>query len=249
MNSTSAEHPDPDAETGDDKATAEVVGEALSAAARKAGIDPDSDATTGAMVWAVMGRWRGVMESVLPLLAFIVCYTVTKQLVLSLGISVGIAAVFTLVRLAKKSPPMTALSGLFAAIVAAIIPLLTGRAEDQFIVGFITNAAYGSGIALSAIIGWPLIGLIVGYLKGEGLAWRHNKRRKRAFIGLTLAWAGLFFMRLAVQLPFYFSGDVALLGTVKLIMGLPLFGVLLAATWWVSHSLYRASGTPSAKES
>src|SRR5690606_8632 len=108
------------------------------------------------------------------LLAFIVTYTVTGQLLLSLGLSVGAAAVFTLIRLVMNSPPVAALSGLVAAVVAAGLPLFTGRAEDQFVIGFITNVAYGSAFLISALVRWPLIGLVVGFLTGEGVAWRED---------------------------------------------------------------------------
>ena len=118
----------------------EVLGQAVDSAARRAGIDPNADEPTARVVWRVIGGWRGVAESVLPLLGFVVAYTVTGMLLLSLVISVGAAAVFTIIRLVMKSPPIAALSGLIAAVIAAAgIPLVTGRAEDQFVIGFITQ--------------------------------------------------------------------------------------------------------------
>ncbi|WP_412098019.1 DUF3159 domain-containing protein [Microbacterium esteraromaticum] len=217
---------------------AEMIGTALGSAARRAGIDPDTEQTTGHMVWQVIGGWRGVMESVLPLLIFVVTYTTTQQLLLALGLSVGIAAVFAIVRLAMKSPPVAAFSGLIAAVIAAGLPLFTGRAEDQFVIGFITNIVYGLAFLVSALVRWPIIGIIVGFLVGEGVAWRQDARKRRTFAWLSAAWAGLFLLRLGFQLPFYFEGDVATLGTVKLIMGLPLFAALLATTWLVTRRLY-----------
>jgi hypothetical protein len=47
--------------------------------------------------------------------------------------------------------------------------------------------------------------------------------------------AALFAARLAVQLPLYFAGKVALLGTIKLAMGAPPFVALL----WVSYLIMR----------
>lgn len=227
-----------------DPTAAEMFGTALGSAARRAGIDPDAEQTTGHMVWQVIGGWRGVMESVLPLLVFIISYTTTKHLLLSLGLSVGIAAVFTIVRLVMKSPPVAAFSGLFAAVIAAGLPLFTGRAEDQFVVGFITNIVYGSAFLISALVRWPIIGLVVGFLVGEGVAWRQDARKRRTFTWLSVAWAGLFLLRLGLQLPFYFGGDVASLGTVKLVMGIPLFASLLAVTWLVTRRLYPRVAQP-----
>ena len=118
----------------------------------------------------------------------------------------GLAVVFTVIRLATKSPPGPAISGLIATVAAAALALFTGRAEDNFIPGFITNVLYGSAFLVSALIGWSLIGLAVGFLMGEGTAWRKDKRKRRVFFWLAIAWAGLFAARLAVQVPLYFAG-------------------------------------------
>jgi hypothetical protein len=157
--------------------------------------------------------------------------------------------VFTLVRLAQRSPASAALGGLVAAGVAAGLALLTGNPSDNFVPGLITNAVYGTGILVSALIGWSVIGLAAGFLMGEGTAWRQDKRKRRAFFWLGIAWAGLFAARLAVQLPIYLTSldesqrdsAVALLGTLKLVMGIPLFAPLLAVTWLVTRALYRST--------
>ncbi|GAA3625264.1 hypothetical protein GCM10022200_04520 [Microbacterium awajiense] len=185
-----------------------------------------------------MGGWRGILESVLPSLAFLVLYTVTTDLVLSLAVSVGIAVVFTAIRLITRTPPAAAIGGLVATGAAAALALWTGRAEDNFVWGFVTNGAYGTAFLVSALVGWPLIGLIAGFLMGEGTAWRQDPRKRRVYFWLSLAWAGLFAARLAVQLPLYFAGDVTALGTLKLVMGLPLFAPLLAVTWLAARALY-----------
>ena len=218
---------------------AELIGAALGGAARRAGLDADSGESTQKVVWSAIGGWRGVLESVLPSLAFVVLFTLRPEpLILSLGVSVGLAAVFTLVRLVQKSPPSAALGGLIAAGAAALLALWTGRGADNFVPGLITNAVYGTGMIVSALIGWSLIGLAVGFLMGEGTAWRTDRRRRRAFFWLGIAWGLLFLLRLAVQLPLYLTDQVTLLGTLKLIMGLPLFAPMIAVTWLVVRALY-----------
>lgn len=158
--------PEPDAER--EKSTSEILGEALGGVARRAGLDPSESAATHTVVWTAMGGWRGILESVLPSLAFVIIFTIRPEpLILSLGISVGLAAVFTIVRLVQKSPPSAALGGLIAAVAAAALALWTGRGADNFVPGLITNAVYGSVILVSALIGWSLIGLAVGFLMGR----------------------------------------------------------------------------------
>lgn len=229
----------PDQDPEREKRTSEILGEALGGAARRAGLDPAETSSTHKVVWSAMGGWRGILESVLPSLAFVIIFTIRPEpLILSLGVSVGLAAVFTVVRLLQKSPPSAALGGLIAAVAAAALALWTGRGADNFVPGLITNAVYGSVILVSALIGWSLIGLAVGFLMGEGTTWRSDRRKRRAYFWLGVAWAALFFARLAVQLPLYLAGDVTALGTLKLVMGLPLFAPLIAVTWLVVRALH-----------
>jgi choline-glycine betaine transporter len=91
---------------------------------------------------------------------------------------------------------------------------------------------------IAALIGWSLIGIAAGFLMGDATGWRADKRKRRAFRWLGIAWALLFFARLAVQLPLYLTDQVTALGTLKLIMGLPLFAPLIAVTWLVVRALY-----------
>jgi hypothetical protein len=219
---------------------AEVIGAALGGAARRAGLSAETDESTQRIVWSAMGGWRGIVESVLPSLAFVILFTIRPEpLLLSLGVSVGIAAVFTIVRLVQKSPPSAALGGLVAAAAAAALALWTGRGADNFVPGLITNALYGTAMVVAALIGWSIIGLAVGFLMGEGTSWRSDRRKRRAFFWLGLAWGALFLLRLAVQLPLYLTDQVTLLGTLKLVMGLPLFAPMVAVTWLVVRALYR----------
>lgn len=238
---------DTDGTTQAAPSASEVLGAALGGAARRAGLDPAEGKSTGHVVWAAMGGWRGILESVLPGVVFLVAWTATYNpdpdvrsgnLALSLGLSVGLAAVFTVVRLVQRQSASAAIGGLIAAAAAAGLSLWTGRGEDSFIPGFLTNTLYGTAFLVSALVGWPLIGLAVGFLMGEGTAWRADKRKRRVFFWLSIAWAGLFALRLLVQVPLYFAGDVAALGTVKLIMGLPLFAPMVAVTWLAVRALY-----------
>ena len=239
------EGPDSTGETADQPSASDILGAALGDAARRAGLDPAEGKNTGTVVWAAMGGWRGVLESVLPGLVFIVAYTLTidpetgdGNLWLSLGLSVGIAAAFTIARLIARQPITAAVGGLVAAGAAAAFAAFTGEASNNFIPGFVTNALYGSAFLVSALVGWSLIGLAVGFLMGEGTAWRRDKRKRRVFFWLAIAWAGLFAARLLVQLPLYFADNVTALGTLKLVMGLPLFAPLVAVTWLAVRALY-----------
>lgn len=237
-----------DAQPDREPTASELIGQALGGAARRAGMDPAADASTKDVVWRAMGGVRGIFESVLPTLVFVVTFTLTidpatqqGNLWLALGLSVGLAVVFTVIRLAQRSPVAAAVGGLVATAAAAGLALWTGRGEDNFVPGLITNAVYGSAFLISAVIGWSIIGLAAGFLMNEGTAWRADRRKRRVYFWLAIAWAGLFFARLAVQLPLYLAGDVTALGTLKLVMGLPLFAPLVAVTWLAVRALHRTA--------
>jgi hypothetical protein len=236
--------PGPDERDADPPAS-DLLGAALGGAAKRAGFDPGASATTGHVVWKAMGGWRGILESVLPTLVFVVVWTATVDprtregdLWLAVGTSVSLALVFTVIRLVTRSTASAAIGGLVATAAAAALALWTGRAADNFILGLVTNAGYGAAMLVSALIGWPLIGLAVGWLMNEGTRWRTEARKRRVFFWLTLAWAALFGIRLAVELPLFLTDQVTALGTLKIIMGLPLFAPMVAVTWLAVRGLY-----------
>jgi len=227
---------------------ATVLGTSLAGAARKAGLGDlmESERPTGAALLKAMGGVRGIIEAIVPGLLFLLVFTFTQSLPWALGVSVGVAALLTLLRIIGKTPVTAALGGLVGVVLSAVLALITNKPEDNFVLGFFTNGAYGAVLLVSVLVGWPLIGLAVGFLMNDGIAWRQDRVKRRALRWLTLAWAGLFILRLAVQLPLYFSGNVEWLGSTKLLMGIPLYAPLLVVSWLVVRGLYRAPETDAA---
>lgn len=69
--------------------------------------------------------------------------------------------------------------------------------------------------------------------------WREDPRALRVYSWLTLLWAGTFALRVVVQTPLYLQDEVELLGTVSLVLGLPVTAVALAVTFWAVARLHR----------
>jgi hypothetical protein len=145
---------------------------------------------------------------------------------------------FGIVRLVRRKPLLHVLSGIIGVGFAAFVATASGKAENFFLPGLLFNAGYATAFVISVIVGWPLVGVIVGLLDGEGNAWRDDPRRVRTFVLATWLWAGLFSLRLAVQLPLYLAGDVVALGVARTAMGLPLFALGL----WITYRLVRRPG-------
>ncbi|MFF2266676.1 DUF3159 domain-containing protein [Cellulosimicrobium cellulans] len=61
--------------------------------------------------------------------------------------------------------------------------------------------------------------------------WRSDRALMRRYTAATWLWIGLFAARLAVQVPLYLEGDVGWLGTARLVMGIPLWALVLWLTW------------------
>ena len=125
----------------------------------------------------------------------------------------------------------------------------TGRAEDFFLPGLLINAAYAAGYAISILVGCPLLGVIIGSVTGQGMAWRKDPAQVRMYARASWLWVGLFLLRLAVQLPLYLAGAVVALGTARVAMGIPLFALGIWLSWLVirrEHAATAAGAAPPA---
>ncbi|HEV2785107.1 MAG TPA: DUF3159 domain-containing protein [Solirubrobacteraceae bacterium] len=179
-----------------------------------------------------VGGPLGMAETSLPAVAFVVAYTVSGSDTNTAAIvAVVLALVLSVARIARRQSPIYALSGLVGVGFAAFVATRSGRAENFFLPGLLANAAYASAFLISLAVRWPLVGIIVTKLDGEANEWRDDPLRVRAFVRATWLWAGVFLLRLAVQLPLYLAGAVVALGVAKTAMGLPLFGLGLWLTW------------------
>jgi hypothetical protein len=227
-------------ESATDGSTQGAFGQSLAAAAKRSGLGSIAEGETpnGKALLAAMGGIRGLAETILPGLVFLVLYTFTKNVPLSLGASVGVAVVFTIVRLATRTPVTQSVAGLIGVGGSAILALLTDKPENNFVPGFFIDGAYALALLISIVVGWPLIGLLVGYLVGNGTAWRSDRRTLRVMQLLTLCWVGLFVVRLIVQLPLYFAGNVEWLAVTRLLMGVPLYATLILMSWLLARSVF-----------
>ncbi|MCS5733207.1 DUF3159 domain-containing protein [Herbiconiux daphne] len=221
-------------------ASAPTFSEAFAQAARNAGIGQvaPGETPTGASLLKAIGGIRGLIESILPGLAFLVIFTFSKNLVLAVTAPVALSVVFVIVRLATRSAVMPAVAGLLGVGISAGLALFTGRAEDNFVVGIVINCVCLVILLISLIARRPFIGIVVGLLAGDGNGYRTDKAKFRVVLVATWCWVGLFAARLAFELPLYFAGQTELLGSVKLIMGVPLYAALLWVTWLLVRAAY-----------
>lgn len=192
----------------------------------------DNSADKEKIVSAFGGK-KGVIDAGFPAIAFLISFNITKDLWNSLIASILISVVLTIIRLVMKDTVQHALTGFIGTLISAWFANRTGNPSDVFVPKLLTNLGYGTVYMIANLAGWPILGIMLGPILGENFSWRNNPARKRAYIRASWIWVGLFFGRLAVQTPIYFSDNLNLLGAVNLAMGYPLFFLTAYGTWVV----------------
>jgi hypothetical protein len=189
-----------------------------------------------------MGGLTGIVASTIPVVVFVVA-----NILLDLRPAV-IAAVLSGVaiagwRIARRQPLQPAVSGLFGVGVAAFLAYRSGEARAFYLPGLIYSAACGLAFLVSAVVRWPLAGVIWHGINGEGQGWRRDRRLLRAYTWATLLWALVFVARVVVQGLLYRYDAETWLGVARLAMGYPLVGVALLGTVWAVRRARSAQPT------
>ncbi len=194
---------------------------------------PNNDlAATEKLLQQTLGGAKGLIDSALPTVAFLTVFTFSKQNLNQATIAAGIAAlVLVLIRLFRRESLQQVFSGLLGVAIAIWFTRNTGKAEDFFLPGLLTNAAYAIGIAISILFKNPFLGFFVGALKGDLLAWRKEPEQVRFYSLISWWWVGMFSLRLLIQVPLYLASEIELLGTAKLVLGWPLYLAVVYITY------------------
>lgn len=204
----------------------------------------------------VLGGWYGSIETAAPTVAFVVVWLVRGEVRAALVAAAAVTLILLAVRLRIGGSVRFVLTSVVGTGLAAFFALRSGRAEDAFLPGILTSAAYGVGALLSIATRWPMVGFVVAagdpdYAR-DPLAWRRDRQLVAVCSRLTWVLVGLFAIRVAVMLPLYLAGQVAWLGVAKIALGWPLYlgaivlmGVLLAT----GHTpLLQRTGEPTAED-
>ncbi|KAB7791381.1 DUF3159 domain-containing protein [Bifidobacterium leontopitheci] len=186
-----------------------------------------------------IGGPRGVVESMLPGVLFVVLFVVTNNLNLTIGVSAALAALQVIVRLVQRQSVMGALSGLLAVGICLVWAWKSHEARNYYMFGFLTNAVYLVLLSLSLAVRVPGLGLMVEFIRSLPTErfrawfddWMGDRALKRAYMRATALWIGVFALRLAVQVPLYLTDNVVWLGTTRLLMGIPFWALAI----WVSY--------------
>ncbi|WP_035253518.1 DUF3159 domain-containing protein [Agrococcus lahaulensis] len=193
-------------------------------------LDPAAKPSAGALLDA-MGGARGLVESLLPGVLFLVLYATTKDVLVSVLVPLVASVAFVAWRVLQKGQPVLAFAGLIGVGISAAIALITGQGEDNFLWGFTVNTVVILVIVVSMLARRPLVGIVAGALTAKPHAWRTERAKRAVAWRATMLWLVVIGARLAVQVPMYLAGAVEALAATKLLMGVPLYLAALWVTW------------------
>jgi hypothetical protein len=174
---------------------------------------------------------------------FTVVYFLTDHdLQVAIWAALGSGALLAVIRLARREPLQNVIAGFFGLGIAAFLAYRTGRAQDIFLTGFAVNIGYGLAYLISIVIRWPLLGVIVGLVTGQGTSWRRDPVLFRAYMKASALWVAMFALRLSVQVPLYLAGEDQLgwLAGARLAMSWPLFLLVAYLSWIIIRPAYQA---------
>ncbi len=186
-----------------------------------------------------LGGRRGMVEAAVPTIMFTVLWLVTKELRTALVVSVVAAVVLLVVRLVQRSTVQFVVNALVGIGIGWLFVTMSARSggseSDQalayFLPGILYNSGYSVVLALTCLIGWPLVGFMVGSVTGDPTAWHEDRQVVRLCTQLTWVLVAPCVLRVVVQAPLWFAGKsgaldaeaaIAALGVSKIVMGWPL---------------------------
>ncbi|MET7901815.1 DUF3159 domain-containing protein [Streptomyces sp. NPDC005355] len=178
------------------------------------------------------GGVRGMVDTTVPGLVFVLLYTLKRDIHLAALASLGLTVLLAVARLVRKETLKHAFSGVLGVAFGAIFAMMSGDAKNFYLPGMLYTLGLAIAYIVSAIFRYPLIGVLLGPMLKENLSWRtRNPGRMRAYTKSTWAWGLILLAKSAVLFPLYWWGDATQLGWVKVALGIPPFLLCVYLTW------------------
>jgi hypothetical protein len=202
---------------------------------------------------AQLGGVRGVVESAVPVIIFVVAkliWPLTPALLVAVGTAVAIAAW----RLARRQSIRHAANGLVGILFGAFLAWKTGSAKAFYLPGILISLAYGVALLVSVMIRRPLVGWVWSVVVAKGSTeWRGDARLVRLFNRLTVLWAVTYLVKVGIQAIVFQHTSATdpgtLLGILRLALGYPPYLLLIAVTVWAVRRSAPNEATVHAAES
>lgn len=179
----------------------------------------------------LLGGRRGAVDASIPPAVFVVAWLASGRSIgwaaaaaIAAGVAVGIW------RLARGRRVTASVASVAAVSLAAFVALQTGRAEDFFLIQLLSNVASALAWALSILVRWPLLGVVVGLVLGQKTKWRRDPDLVRAYGNASWVWVAQYTVRVVVFGLLWWSGWVVALGVARVVLSWPLVAATLAVS-------------------
>jgi hypothetical protein len=180
------------------------------------------------------GGVRGMVDMTVPGLVFVVLYTITQSVAISSWSAVGVTLLLVVWRLLHKETLKHAFGGVLGVAIGAFIALQSGKPQNFYLPSMIYGLVLMVVYAVSAVVRWPLLGVMLGPVLGENMTWRtQNPGRLSAYTKATWVWVALFALRAAILFPLYWAGQITWLGVAKIGLGVPPWLVAIYLSWLI----------------
>ena len=186
-----------------------------------------------AKIIAALGGTRGLIDSGVPSILFLVIFNFGHHLHPAIYASVALSVLLTIYRLIRKESLQHALSGLFGIAICALFAGHSGKASAFYLPSIYKNIFFLIIYGGANLIRYPLLGLVIGPILGENLEWRKHPARKKVYTQAGWLWAGMFALRIAIQYPLYLANKLNALGVANFFLGYPLYLAVLWGTWHI----------------
>ncbi|SEP26569.1 DUF3159 domain-containing protein [Amycolatopsis saalfeldensis] len=184
----------------------------------------------------ILGGRRGAIDASIPPAAFVIGWLVTgRSIAWGAGVAIVVAVLLGGYRVVRGGKARAVVVSLAAVVIAALIALHTGRAEDFFLLQLLSNAASALLFAASIVVRWPLLGVIVGLLLGQKTRWRRDPALLRAYSWASWVWVLQYLLRVVVYGLLWWAGQVVVLGIARTVLSWPLVAATVAVSGWVLY--------------
>jgi len=236
----------------------ELIGELDPPAAKRAVDEEEPLPSMSVQISEQLGGVRGLIESSVPVLAFVVLNVLLGDAGLDLakktalywaiGGSVGSALAIGVYRLTRKEPIRHAVNGIFGIAIGAFLAWRTGDAKNFYLPGILLTMGQVVVLIASVAVRRPIIGYVWGVLANGGKHdWFDHPRLFRTFQWLTLVWAGSLFIRAGVQGWLYLADEANAIGLARVLISWPIYAATFAYTAWAVHRVTTAEKAETAE--
>jgi hypothetical protein len=161
-------------------------------AAEKIGVDT-VEALVRHQLASSLGGKRGMLEAAIPGIVFSAVWLPTKELQAALIASLAIAGLALVVRLVQKSSTQYVFNAIFGIGLGWVFVRWAessgGSESDQalafFLPGILLSLGYTVVFGTSCLVGWPVLGFMLGAATEDPVGWHRNKQVVKLCTRLT----------------------------------------------------------------